>query len=143
GCGPGFRSDSSQAPPRSAQFASPRPTWFRVGSALGAPRWGARSQCCERAPRAAAAAGLPRRRPLARRVLLHGPGGNDMEIRRILVPVDFSDHSQSALETAIGLARTFGAQLHLLHCYQIQPTAMAPYGIVVPETFEHDIRMAA
>ena len=66
-----------------------------------------------------------------------------LEIRRILVPVDFSDHSQRALDEAIGLAKTFGAQLHLLHCYQVHPAAVAPYGIVVPETFEHDIRMAA
>ncbi|MGH7337791.1 MAG: universal stress protein [Myxococcota bacterium] len=66
-----------------------------------------------------------------------------MEIRKILVPVDFSEHSQRALDEAIGLAKSFGAQLHLLHCYQIHPTAIAPYGIVVPETFEHDVRMAA
>ena len=66
-----------------------------------------------------------------------------MDISKILVPVDFSEHSQRALDEAIGLAKTFGAQLHLLHCYQIHPAALAPYGIVVPEAFEHDIRMAA
>jgi len=66
-----------------------------------------------------------------------------MEIRRILVPVDFSDHSQDALDLAVGLAKTFDAQLHLLHCYQINPQSIAPYGIIIPETFEHDIRMAA
>jgi universal stress protein A len=65
-----------------------------------------------------------------------------MEIRKILVPVDFSEHSQRALDEAVGLAKVFGAQLHLLHCYQIHP-AVAPYGILVPETFERDIRMAA
>ena len=66
-----------------------------------------------------------------------------MEIRKILVPVDFSEHSQRALDEASGLAKAFGAELHLLHCYQIHPTAIAPYGIVVPETLEHDVRMAA
>jgi nucleotide-binding universal stress UspA family protein len=77
-------------------------------------------------------------------MLLEGPGGKTMmEFHRILVPVDFSDHSQRAFDVAIGLAKTFGAELHLLHCYQIHPTSIAPYGIVVPETFEHDIRMAA
>lgn len=68
------------------------------------------------------------------------------EIRKILVPVDFSDHSARALEEAIGLAKTFGAEMHLLHCYQINPgamSAMAPYGIVIPESFERDVRMAA
>jgi len=66
-----------------------------------------------------------------------------MEIRKILVPVDFSDHSQRALDQAIEFAKAFRAELHLLHCYQIHPAAVATYGIVVPETFEHDIRMAA
>jgi universal stress protein A len=65
-----------------------------------------------------------------------------MQIRKILVPVDFSDHSQRALDEAIAFAKAFDAQLHLLHCYQVHTAAMAPYGIVVPETFEHDIRMA-
>ena len=66
------------------------------------------------------------------------------EIRKILVPVDFSDHSQLALDEAIEFARKFGAEIHLLHCYQIYPQAViAPYGIVVPETLEHDVRMAA
>jgi nucleotide-binding universal stress UspA family protein len=74
--------------------------------------------------------------------LVLGQEEGRMDIRKILVPVDFSEHSQRALDEAIGLAKTFGAQLHLLHCYQIHPAAVAPYGIVVPETFEHDIRMA-
>jgi len=65
------------------------------------------------------------------------------EIHRILVPVDFSDHSQRALDEAIGFAKAFGAEVHLLHSYQMHPQAIAPYGIVVPETFEHDVRMAA
>jgi nucleotide-binding universal stress UspA family protein len=68
-------------------------------------------------------------------------------IRKILVPVDFSDHSARALEEAIGLAKTFRAEMHLLHCYRINPgaitPAMAPYGIVIPESFERDVRMAA
>jgi nucleotide-binding universal stress UspA family protein len=64
-------------------------------------------------------------------------------IGKILVAVDFSPHSQRALDDAIELAKTFGAELHLLHCYQIDPTSVSPYGIVVPETLEHDIRMAA
>jgi universal stress protein A len=66
------------------------------------------------------------------------------EIHKILVPVDFSDPSQIALDEAIEFARKFRAEIHLLHCYQIHPEAViAPYGIVVPETLEHDVRMAA
>lgn len=64
-------------------------------------------------------------------------------IRRILVPVDFSDPSQRALEEAIELARTWGAELHLLHCYQIHPAAIDPYGLAYPESFEREIRDAA
>jgi nucleotide-binding universal stress UspA family protein len=64
-------------------------------------------------------------------------------IARILVPVDFSEHSRRAFEEAIGLAESYGAQLHLLHCYQLDPINVSPYGIVVPATFEQDIRRAA
>jgi nucleotide-binding universal stress UspA family protein len=66
-----------------------------------------------------------------------------MEFRKILVPVDFSKYSEEALQQAIELAKAFGSELHLLHCYQINPAAVSPYGIVIPENFEHDVRMAA
>lgn len=36
-------------------------------------------------------------------------------IRRILVPVDFSDHSRLGFDYAVELARTFGAGLQVLH----------------------------
>ena len=64
------------------------------------------------------------------------------EIRTILVPVDFSDHSRSALGEAIEWARAFGAELHLLHCYQFLPGAIENYGIKVHESFD-DVRQAA
>jgi len=63
--------------------------------------------------------------------------------RKILVPVDFSNHSSRALQTAIELAKAFGAKLHLLHCYQINVGAISPYGLVIPESFDRDIREAA
>ena len=67
-----------------------------------------------------------------------------MEIDKILVPVDFSEHSQRALDAAIGLAAKFGAELHLLHCYQIYPVgAVAPYDVVLPESLERTIAEAA
>ena len=65
------------------------------------------------------------------------------EIHKILVPVDFSDHSQLALDEAIEFARAFGAEVHLLHSYHVLPQTVSPYGIVVPDTYEHDVRMAA
>ncbi len=65
------------------------------------------------------------------------------EFHKILVPIDFSAHSEQALDDAIGLAQRYDAELHLLHCYPISPGAISPYGMVVPETFEHDVRVAA
>ena len=66
-----------------------------------------------------------------------------LQIRNILVPVDFSDHAARALDTAASLAKTFGARLHLLHCYQIQVGGLSPYGLVLPESLDRDVRDAA
>jgi nucleotide-binding universal stress UspA family protein len=61
----------------------------------------------------------------------------------ILVPVDFSDHSKEALDTAIQIAQQFGSTLHLLHCYHIETAGISPYGIVLPSGYYEDIREAA
>lgn len=51
---------------------------------------------------------------------VRGPG-RDEEVRpagapdRILVPVDFSEHAATALRYGLGLAETYGAELHVLH----------------------------
>jgi nucleotide-binding universal stress UspA family protein len=66
-----------------------------------------------------------------------------VDFRRILVPIDFSTHSARAFETGIELAKKFGSKLHLLHCYQINVGAISPYGIVIPESFDREIREAA
>jgi nucleotide-binding universal stress UspA family protein len=63
--------------------------------------------------------------------------------KEILIPVDFSDHSTAALESAIELARAFDSKLHLLHCYQIQPGGISPYGIAIPLSYSTEIRDAA
>ncbi len=51
-------------------------------------------------------------------------------IKKILVPTDFSQPSEAALQTAIELAKKFGASIVLLHAYQVPvyayPTATAP-----------------
>ena len=62
---------------------------------------------------------------------------------KILVPIDFSDHSKAALESAIQLAKTFGAELCLLHCYAINPGGVSPYGVSLPPTYFDEIRDAA
>ncbi|MFW5876014.1 MAG: universal stress protein [Myxococcota bacterium] len=45
-------------------------------------------------------------------------------VSRILSPVDFSETSDHALEYAIELARGLGAELHLLHVYQLPMYSM-------------------
>jgi nucleotide-binding universal stress UspA family protein len=67
------------------------------------------------------------------------------EIRRILVPIDFSEHSQHALDEAIGLAKRFGAEVHLIHCYQVYPAGAVgfPYDVALPESYERAVREAA
>ncbi len=41
--------------------------------------------------------------------------GDAMNIKKILVPFDFSHFSDAALESATALARDFGAELHIVH----------------------------
>jgi nucleotide-binding universal stress UspA family protein len=66
-----------------------------------------------------------------------------MKLSKILVPTDFSEHAQQALETAVSLAKPFGATLHLLHVVQMPlvPTPLvADAAPVVPVTFWQELR---
>ncbi len=49
-----------------------------------------------------------------------------LQVRRILVPIDFSDNAQKALRYAISLANRFGARITLLHVIKqvVYPTEM-------------------
>ena len=66
-----------------------------------------------------------------------------LDIRRIVVPTDFSADAARAYEVAIQLARSFGAEITLLHCYQINPGAISPYGIAMPAALDQELRDAA
>jgi nucleotide-binding universal stress UspA family protein len=57
-------------------------------------------------------------------------------VRRILVPVDFSEASESAVQHATEVAQTYGAEVHLLHVVEevVYPSA---YG-VEPALFSSD-----
>jgi universal stress protein A len=64
-------------------------------------------------------------------------------IRKILVPVDFSDHSERALDAAIVFAKRFGAELIVFHCYPIPTAGPAPYDTILPESYLSALRKAA
>ncbi len=51
----------------------------------------------------------------------------------IIVAIDGSDASHKALDTACGLAKAFGAELHLVHSPQVETTAIA-VGFTVVES---------
>ena len=55
-----------------------------------------------------------------------------MKIERILVPIDFSEQSQVALEEADSIAAERGAELTLLHVYQITQIAILDFTFVDP-----------
>lgn len=48
-----------------------------------------------------------------------------MKLERILTPVDFSDTSRAALEWSVALAQKVGAQVTILHAYEM-PTYAFP-----------------
>ena len=48
-------------------------------------------------------------------------GHQALQIKRILVPVDFSDPSKKTLQYALSVAREFGSELILLHVVQPYP----------------------
>ena len=54
-----------------------------------------------------------------------------MAFRRILVAVDFSEPSRVALHMAADLAKEMGAQLTVIHVYQL-PVYPLPEGVVLP-----------
>ena len=65
------------------------------------------------------------------------------ELATILVPVDFSAHSEEAVRYAVGLAKRFGSTLHLLHAYHLPVEVATPDTIAVPRDFWASLREAA
>jgi hypothetical protein len=57
-----------------------------------------------------------------------GPGAEDaLTYRSILVPVDFSKHTEKTVSHATNLAARFDARLTLLHVFQTPEYASLPY----------------
>jgi len=65
-------------------------------------------------------------------------------LQRILLPTDFSEHSQAAVRYACELAERFGAELHVLHVLETHATSTPEFGmgLVLPAT-AHEPRAAA
>ncbi len=53
-----------------------------------------------------------------------------MQVKQILVPVDFSDSAHAALQWAAELAQRYGARLEMLHVYPV-PGYVLPDGFVM------------
>ena len=67
------------------------------------------------------------------------PETSGFELKRILVPIDFSDCSKKALQYAIPFARQFGAELTLLHVVQVNYYA-GDFGTVDVALLEGEMR---
>lgn len=59
-----------------------------------------------------------------------------MQVKHILVPVDFSDTAQAALLWAAELAERYGARLEMLHVYPV-PGYVLPDGFVMASPEVH------
>jgi nucleotide-binding universal stress UspA family protein len=69
-----------------------------------------------------------------------------MKINTILVPTDFSVHSEKAIETAVALALDSGGSIELVHAYPIAVPYTDPQfggGIALPEGYNDQVRDAA
>ncbi len=65
------------------------------------------------------------------------------KIETIVVAVDFSVGSDAALEAAIELARPLGAEIHVVHSYELRVPTMMPYEVAIPQSFIDETRNAA
>jgi universal stress protein A len=63
-----------------------------------------------------------------------------IDLKRILVPVDFSKYSDHALRYACALARRFAAELHLLH---VTDPLKGPGYLPPPEEWVEDLQQRA
>jgi nucleotide-binding universal stress UspA family protein len=63
--------------------------------------------------------------------------------RKILVPLDFSAHSDAALGLAIELAREHGAEIHLVHAYELPAAVTMAYGVAIPQAVWDGVQEAA
>ena len=75
------------------------------------------------------------RRQISRRDRVSKEDRQTLQIHNVLVPVDFSAPSLSAVEFALPLLKKFGADLHLVHVFakDYPITALVALPLVLPE----------
>lgn len=56
-----------------------------------------------------------------------------MQLRRLLVPVDYSEHAERVLAHAGELAASLGAEVHALHVWECMPNAPSTLTVQTPE----------
>ncbi len=64
-------------------------------------------------------------------------------ISTIVVAVDFSKHSDAAVDTAIGLAKGLDAEVHVVHAFDLHVPMITPYEVAIPEPYIEQTRAAA
>ena len=64
-------------------------------------------------------------------------------ISTIAVAVDFSDHADAAVDTAIELAKGLGAEIHVIHAFDLRVPMITPYEVAIPEPYIEQSREAA
>jgi nucleotide-binding universal stress UspA family protein len=62
---------------------------------------------------------------------------------KIVAATDFSPDGDHALDVAVVLAKAFGAELHVVHAFDVPLALVTPYEVAVPETLVRDAREAA
>ncbi len=71
------------------------------------------------------------------------PWGVPIEVRRILVPVDFSDHAPPVIEWATHLAKAHGSRILLLHAYHLPVEFQQLEGAYLPQDFWANVKSEA
>lgn len=64
-------------------------------------------------------------------------------MRNLVLAVDFSDHSDAALDQAVELARKFDAIVHVVHAFELPIRIVSPYEVAVPDPYIEESRKAA
>ena len=64
-------------------------------------------------------------------------------MRSILAPLDFSPHSEAALDLAIELAREHRGEILLLHAYDLPAAVTTAYGVAIPQSLWDGVQQAA